>query len=279
MRYLWELYPDYRNDYSRGALTKALLSPLASYLRVWDYASAARVDAFMANSLNTKRRIRKTWRRRSHIVHPPVAVDTFEAGPAEGYSLMVSEMVAYKRLDYAIRLFSRTGRRLKVVGDGPEYSSLRRQAGATVEFCGRVTDSQLRDLYGRSDALIVPGEEDFGITMVESLASGKPVIALGRGGAVEIVGDSCGFLYPDGTEKGLEEALRRFDRESYSMDADALARRASRFSEAAFRRRFIRTLSRSLPREFPMESRMELLAEIDGASRGCFDLAPEHAGR
>ena len=107
---------------------------------------------------------------------------------------MVSEMVPYKRLDYAISLFARTGRRLKVVGGGPEFSRLKRLASASVEFCGRVSDEELRNLYAGCMAFIMPGEEDFGITMVEALASGKPVIALGHGGALEIVrmaADSC----------------------------------------------------------------------------------------
>ena len=279
MRYLWELYPDYRNDYSKGALFRAAFSPFASYLRTWDFAAAARVDAFVANSLNTRRRIRRTWRRRSRVVYPPVAVESFETGPSEGYSLMVSEMVAYKQLDYAIRLFSRTGRRLKVVGDGPEYGSLRRGAGRTVEFCGRATDAELRRLYAHSDALIVPGEEDFGITMVESLASGKPVIGLGRGGALEIVGDRYGFLYPEATEEGLEQALRRFERDPYALTADDLSRRASRYSETAFSRRFLETLSKSLPARFSMEQRIELTANIDDGCRDYFGLAPERAGK
>ena len=102
---------------------------------------------------------------------------------------MVSEMVPYKRLDYAIRLFAQTGRRLKIVGGGSDYSRLRKLASGPVEFCGRVTSQELRDLYAGCTAFVMPGEEDFGITMVEALASGKPVIALGQGGALEIVED------------------------------------------------------------------------------------------
>jgi len=116
-----------------------------------------------------------------------VPVEQFYYRKPGDYFLAVSELVSYKRLDYAVRLFSRSGIKLKIVGDGPEYKKLRKMAYGSVEFCGRVNDEELRALYAESRALIVPGEEDFGITMVESLASGKPVIALGRGGAVEIV--------------------------------------------------------------------------------------------
>src|SRR3569623_133871 len=183
---------------------------------LWVNATAARVDGCIANSVNVKRRIWRTYRLRSAVVHPPVAVDTFRYQTPEDYFLIVGEMVPYKRLDYAIRYFARSGRRLKVVGAGPEYKSLRKLAGPSVEFCGRVTETGLRDLYSRCRALVVPGEEDFGITMVEALASGKPVLAVARGGAVEIVGNGQGILYPESDEASLAEALHSFDRiESY----------------------------------------------------------------
>jgi glycosyltransferase involved in cell wall biosynthesis len=248
MRYLWELYPAYRHDFAGSAIGRAMMSPIASYLRTWDYASAARVDAFMANSRNVRKRIWKTYRRRARVVYPPVAVETFSHRPSEDYSLLVSEMVPYKQLDYAVRGFARNGRRLKIVGGGPQYSSLKKQAAPNIEFCGRVTGTQLRDLYSRSNALIVPGEEDFGITMVESLASGKPVIALARGGALEIVTRGCGVLYPEADEESLDRALCTFDRMQDSVNPRDLAVRASRFSEAAFEKRFVQVVDRFLAR-------------------------------
>jgi glycosyltransferase involved in cell wall biosynthesis len=152
--------------------------------------------------------------------------------------------VAYKRLDYAIRTFARLGRRLKIVGDGPQYRALRKLTAPNIEFCGRVSDKELRDLYSRSAALVIPGEEDFGITMVESLASGKPVVALGRGGAVEIVREKRGVLYADSTETGLSEALRTFDRIEPSFNPLYLRTAVSEFSEAAFDRNFSAALTR-----------------------------------
>ena len=244
MRYLWELYPAYFSDFGRGRFARALLAPFASYLRMWDYATAARVDDFVANSQNVKHRVWKTYRRKAKVVYPPVPVDTFFHSPSEDYFLIVSEMVAYKRLNYAIRLFARNGRKLKVVGDGPEYSALKRLAAPHIEFCGRVPERQLRDLYARSSALLVPGEEDFGMTMVESLASGKPVVALGAGGALEIVANGCGVLYAEPTETCLEDALRFFDRIRSLVNPEDLRRRAEEFSEAAFDRRFRAVLAR-----------------------------------
>ena len=242
MRYLWELYPAHRREFGGNVLRSAAFAPIASYMRLWDYSTAARVDGFMANSQNVKRRIWRTYRRRSNVVYPPVAVDTFRFQKPDDYFLMVGEMVPYKRLDYAIRLFAQTGRKLKVVGNGPEYKSLKRQGGASVEFCGRVPDTQLRDLYSRCRALVVPGEEDFGITIVEALASGKPVVALARGGAVEIVENGRGVLYPEPNEGALAEALRSFDRVESLMDPKALMRCASEYSEEAFQKRFMETL-------------------------------------
>jgi glycosyltransferase involved in cell wall biosynthesis len=121
MRYLWELYPAYLNDWTRSRWKRALMRPVARHLRLWDFASAARVDEFAANSENVRRRIWKTYRREAEVVHPPVAVETFVHHPAEDYFLTVSELVAYKQMDYAVRAFARSGRKLKVVGDGPEF--------------------------------------------------------------------------------------------------------------------------------------------------------------
>lgn len=245
MRYLWELYPAYLNEWTHSRVKRALMRRAAHRLRLWDYASAARVDQFVANSENVRRRVWKTYRREAAVVHPPVAVETFSYAAAEDYFLIVSELVAYKRLDYAIRLFSRTGRRLRIVGDGPEYRALKRLAGPAVEFCGRVPAEHLREMYSRSRALIVPGEEDFGITMVESLASGKPVIALGKGGACEIVPleNPCGgLLYSQAREEDLEQALIRFEAREQEFRPHPLEAWAGLFSEAHFREKMERIL-------------------------------------
>jgi len=128
MRYLWDLYPAYRNEWTSSRWKRAAMVPLTNYLRLWDYASAARVDRFVANSENVRRRVRKAYRRGADVAHPPVEVESFHHEPANDYFLIVSELVGYKRIDAAVREFSRSGRRLRIVGDGPEYRALR--AGA-----------------------------------------------------------------------------------------------------------------------------------------------------
>jgi glycosyltransferase involved in cell wall biosynthesis len=239
MRYLWELSAEYR-AHSRTALGQALFAISANYLRLWDYAAAARVDRFLANSRNVRQRIWKTWRRKAAVVYPPVDVETFRHAPSQDYYLIVSELVSYKRIDEAVRVFAQNGRKLKIAGGGPDFRTLKRSAAPNIEFCGRVPDPELRDLYAHSSALIVPGEEDFGITMVEALASGKPVIALARGGAFEIVQNGCGLLY----EESLESAIRKFERVEHLFDPALLTLRAAEFSQARFAARFLEALNR-----------------------------------
>lgn len=234
MRYLWDLYPAYRNEYTRSRFKRALMTPVANYLRLWDFASAARVDTFVANSRNVQTRILKTYRRESEVIYPPVDVDSFYAKTAEDYFLIVSELVPYKRVDYAVRAFSGSGRRLRVVGDGPEYRRLKSTAAKNVEFCGRVTDAELPELYAHCRAFVLPGEEDFGIATVEALASGKPVLALARGGALETVPQCGGILYAEPSESALNEALSKFEVSEPSVRAQELQAWAGQFSESNF---------------------------------------------
>lgn len=240
MRYLWDLYPAYLHEWTDSRLKRALMAPLANYLRMWDYASAARVDEFIANSLNVQRRVWKTYRRRAEVIYPPVAVESFYNAEPEDYFLVVSELVSYKRVGDAVRYFSKTGKRLKIAGDGPEYRALKKWAGPNVEFCGRVSDEDLRHLYARCRALLMPGEEDFGIVAVEALASGKPVIALGRGGvldSVPLVSPQAGFFYPEPGEKGLGMAIREFEKAERHLAAGQIRAYSFRFSEETFRQR------------------------------------------
>ncbi len=239
MRYLWDLYPAYLHEWTRSSLKRRVMAPLANYLRLWDAASATRVDQFIANSRNVQNRIWKTYRQLSEIVYPPVAVESFYTSPPEDYFLIVSELVAYKRIEDAVRCFAKTGRRLKIAGNGPEYKRLKRMSAGNVEFCGRVSDSQLRELYAHSRAIVLPGEEDFGIVPVEALASGKAVIALGKGGVLETVplSNPCGgVFYSEPGADSLEHAVEEFERKEKYLIPKELRSHAGRFSEEVFRR-------------------------------------------
>jgi glycosyltransferase involved in cell wall biosynthesis len=244
MRYLWDLYPDYLHEWTRSHIKRAVMAPLANYLRVWDFATAARVDEFVANSDNVRRRIFKTYRRDATVVHPPVALQNFRYEPAEDYYLIVSELVSYKRLDLAVRYFSRTGRKLRVAGDGPQARDLRRSAGASIEFCGRVPDDQLQELFARCRAFILPGEEDFGMTAVEATASGKAVIASGRGGVLESVPPEGAFFFDTPEDAAFAAAVERFEAAEPSIPRAALQAFAARFSEPEFDRKMRELLYR-----------------------------------
>ena len=237
MRYLWDQYPAYLHEWTRSRVKRAAMAPLANYLRLWDFASAARVDDFVANSENVRRRIWKTYRRESCVIHPPVPVETFRNEAPEDYYLIVSELVPYKRIDIAVRLFAKTGRKLRIAGDGPELKRLRGLASSNVEFCGRVSDEELRKLYARCRAFLMPGEEDFGITAVEAIASGKPVIAIDRGGVLEIVPPEGSFFYDSPDGESLDGAIRRFEAAEQDVPSVVLQAAAARFSEAEFDRK------------------------------------------
>jgi glycosyltransferase involved in cell wall biosynthesis len=256
MRYLWNLYHEYRA--TAGRLTRFVMPLFAHYLRQWDVASAARVDYFLANSMNTARRIRKFFGRESRVIYPPVDVNRFAPGsapaaapparpvPQDSYYLAVSEMVPYKRIDLAVDAINRLGRRLIVVGDGPELARWRRQAGKTVEFVGRIEDERLAQLYAGCRALIFPAEEDFGITPLEAQASGRPVIAYGKGGALETVigyhggdapgpGQSTGLFFEAQTAADLAGAVTQFESVEGRFDPCFIRRHAESFAAPRFR--------------------------------------------
>jgi glycosyltransferase involved in cell wall biosynthesis len=237
MRYLWDLYPAYLHEWSAGKGKKVLLSALSNYLRIWDTATAGRVDEFVANSANVQRRIWRAYRRESEVIYPPVDTARFSHANAEDYFLVVSALVEYKRISDAVTCFSRAGRKLKVVGEGPQYRALKNAAASNVEFCGRVTDDELATLYSRCRAVVMPGEEDFGIVPIEALASGKPVIALARGGVLETVPRSnpcAGILYPEEGPEALERAVAEFEQIENEFNPGALQRAALRFCKPKF---------------------------------------------
>ncbi|SLN53333.1 GDP-mannose-dependent alpha-(1-6)-phosphatidylinositol monomannoside mannosyltransferase [Roseivivax jejudonensis] len=247
MRYLWDQYHVYRGG--AGRLTRALMPRLAHDLRQWDVTSAARVDGFAANSSFVAERIRKYWRRDADIVHPPVAVDDFAPvarGELGDFYLWASELAPYKRPDLAVEAFRRLGKPLVVIG-GPDATvrELRRAAGPQTTFLGKVPFAELRARMARCRALIFPAEEDFGIVPVEIMASGRPVIAYGRGGALDTVVDGeTGLFFPEQSVEALIDAVERFERsELSSAGPDACVARARGFAEPAFRAGIARALA------------------------------------
>jgi glycosyltransferase involved in cell wall biosynthesis len=236
MRYVWSMYFDYARNANWAA--RIAISWLIHRLRLWDAQSASRVDFFVANSSNVSRQINKYYRRPSLVIHPPVDVDTFApSNKIESYYLCVGQLVRYKRFDLAIEACNSLAAPLVIIGEGEEYRKLRRLAGRTITFLGRLDAAALRHFYARCRALLFPGEEDFGIVPIEAMASGRPVIAFRRGGAVEtVIPRVTGILFDEQTQAALADAIREFEGMASSFEASRLVEQARRFSKENFKR-------------------------------------------
>ncbi|MGA7807109.1 glycosyltransferase [Bradyrhizobium sp.] len=234
MRYIWNMYHDYREG--AGRLTRLMMPPLAHYLRLWDVTSAARVDSFIANSTTVARRIHRYYGADSVVIHPPVDTHAFAAVAASELSdsyLMAGELVSYKRPDLAVRAFNDMKLKLVVIGGGEMLDELRRLAGPTVTVMGSQPFEILRQHYARCRALIFPGEEDFGMVPVEAMASGRPVVAFGRGGATETVADGVtGVFFAEQTVEAIVSAVKRLA--ALDIDPAKIAAHASRFGREPF---------------------------------------------
>jgi glycosyltransferase involved in cell wall biosynthesis len=246
MRYLWNMYHDYRSG--GGRLTRMATAVVAHYMRVWDQSSAARVDSFVANSVNVAARIHKYYRRDSRVIYPPVDVDAFEPrleGEDEGYYLLVGELVRYKRPDLAVQTFNKLGKRLVVIGGGDLLNELRATANPNIEIHGHQPFDVLRTYYAGARALIFPGEEDFGIVPVEAMASGRPVIAYARGGALETVEDGVtGVLFYQQKVDALAAAVEGL--EGMTFDRDEIVAHARGFSKDRFKNEMLEVIEDAL---------------------------------
>jgi glycosyltransferase involved in cell wall biosynthesis len=254
MRYGWDQFDHYFGPDRLGGAGSALARPVLAALARWDRSTAGRVDRYVAISRYVAGRIRRYYNRQAAVVYPPVDTAFFhpDGRQPEGYLLIVSALVPYKRIDVAIDAARLSKRLLRIVGHGPELDRLRARAeGAPVEFLGHQTNEAIRNLYRGADAVVLPGEEDFGIVPVEAQACGRPVIALGRGGAIETVRDGItGVLVAEATPEAFADAFlslptrwfdpdvarahaERFSRDRFARDMGALVDDTSRAPEGA----------------------------------------------
>jgi glycosyltransferase involved in cell wall biosynthesis len=253
MRYVWDQFDAYFGPARLGPVRSAAARHVARWLARWDQRTSTRVDRFVANSAHVAARIARYYNRPAEVVHAPVATDFFTPASAEatarqageGGFLVVSALVPYKRVDIAIRAAMSIGVPLKIVGTGPDEARLRAIAGPGIEFAGALSDDALRDAYRSARALVLPAEEDFGIAPVESMACGRPVIALGRGGARETVEHGVtGLLVDEPDADAFAAAMRQIS--SQTFDAGRLRARAERFSTARFEADFSRIVQDTL---------------------------------
>jgi glycosyltransferase involved in cell wall biosynthesis len=236
-RYYWSDYAQYRQSTGFGILSplvRLVMPQMIEKMRIWDFAAAQRVDAFVANSNYVKQRIAKYYRRDATVINPPIQADRFKAGDAErkGF-VVVSRLIPYKRIDLAVRACTEMNLPLSVIGDGSEMDRLKAMAGSTVKFLGRGDDEQVSQAYASAQAFIFTAEEDFGLTPLEAMAAGTPVIAYGKGGATEtVIEGKTGTFFSEQTVESLKSALRSFSPKDY--DTAAIRAHAAQYDEAVF---------------------------------------------
>ena len=251
MRYIWDHYPLYRTRL--GRISRWYFSILAHRLRIWDVSSAARVDAFVANSSFVAARIRKYYRREAAVVNPPVDLASFHLPEGElsrDHYLFVSELVPYKRVDLVFEAFRGTPHLLRVVGQGPEYRKLASNLPKNVELLGHVSLEELRRLYQSARALVFPAEEDFGIVPLEAMACGTPVIAYGRGGIIDSVLDGkTGLFFGAQTAEDIRAAVENFEANGVLYSPREIADHVGMFSANSFRRNMAKAITTARMRQ------------------------------
>ncbi|MBI4381000.1 MAG: glycosyltransferase [candidate division NC10 bacterium] len=286
MRYIWDLHDEYVAPARMGVLSRTLLRAEAPRLQRWDLASNSRVDYFIAVSGHAAARIRRHYGREADVIYPPVDIARFyPSKKVENYYLVVSGFAPYKRIDLAIEAFNRLGRPLWIVGGGQEDRRLRRQAGPGIRFLGRLPDPEIAELLARCKALVFPGEDEFGIVPIEAMASGRPVIAYGQGGALETVvpinSATCevrsakcevpsviprtsdlapptGVFFYEPTSDSLMNALRLFEEHEGVFQTERLREHSLQFDRAIFRARiesFIQGTSKEWRETHPLTER------------------------
>lgn len=235
MRYAWDLFHYYFGKGKISPFKRLIVTPIISYLRVWDVTSSSRVHSFATDSKYVAQRIKKYYGRDAHVIYAPVDTDYFVPGDGRGdYFLIVSALVPYKKIDLAIEVFSKREEKLYIVGTGPEFKKLKKKTSQNIKFLGSVSDGELLKLYQNSRAFLLPGIEDFGIAPLEAQACGIPVIAFGKGGALETVkNEKTGIFFYEQSVDSLNNAIDRF--QNMEFNKSEIRRWAENFSYKNFK--------------------------------------------
>lgn len=234
MRYAWDLYHDYKKR--SGKLTKLFMSMFMKSLREWDYTSSQRIDVLIANSNYVAKRINKFWNRECKVTYPPVDIDRLSPNgkEPEDFYVVFSRFVPYKRIDLAIEACKKLNRKLVVIGDGEQREYLKSLADDNITFTGRISDEEVKDYLQRCKAMIFSAEEDFGIVPLEAQACGRPVIAYGKGGALETVVDGVtGVFFGEQELSSVIRAIEKF--ETLNLNTEEIYNHAMKFGEERFR--------------------------------------------
>ena len=246
-RYVWDLYHEYMAG--AGAVKRFFMPGMIHKVRLWDFQAAQRVDHFVADSNFVGSRIKKFYRRDFTTIYPGAHINEYPiVDEPEDFYLVVSRFVHYKRVDIAVEACNMLGKKLVVIGSGgEEEQKLRAMAGLTIEFKGRVSDEEMEHYYSRAKGFLFPGIEDYGLTPIEAMSAGVPVLAYGKGGALETVADGkTGLYFHDQSAKGLAECIERFEREGVSYTRQQIHEYSLGFSEEVFRQKMGDFISKTL---------------------------------
>ncbi len=240
MRYAWDWSNEYMEENNIKGIKKLFYVPLMKYLREWDQIAADRPTAYIANSKNVQKRISKYYRTSSDVIYPPIDTDRFRAtGKSEDYFLIVSTLTPYKKIDLAVYMFNKIGRRLVVIGDGPQREYLENIAGDNIDFLGYKDDDTVKEYMENCRAFIFPGEEDAGMTPIEAMACGKPVLAFGKGGCTEsVVSGKTGEFFFEDTVESMEDGLARLMYNEQYYRPHTIRRHSKNFSREIFEKKF-----------------------------------------
>lgn len=235
MRFAWDWTHEYIKEQRIGLTKKIATAHILKQIRMWDQTAVSRVDTAIANSQNVRRRLLKYYRQNSKIIYPPVDISRFKISTnSENFFLIISTLTPYKRIDLAIQLFNKIRRRLVIIGDGPQRKYLENLSGDTIDFLGFKDDATVAEYLKNCRALIFPGEEDFGITPIEAMACGKPVLAYGAGGVKEsVISGVTGEFFNEPTVNSMEEGLAKLIKHSVYNPA-VCRRQAQKFSKEIF---------------------------------------------
>ncbi len=247
MRYIWDLYYEYKEK--SNFLVKIFMMAFSKKLRIWDITSSRRIDVLIANSNYIKKRIKKCWGLDAEVINPPVETEKYfpNQKEAEDFYVVFSRFVAYKRIDLAIEACKELGKKLVVIGDGEEREKLKKLADndKNIIFTGRISDEEVRDYLQRCKAMIFSAEEDFGIIPVEVQACGRPVIAYGKGGALEtVVSGKTGVFFYEQNKESVVKAIKEF--EQMKFNTEDILENSKKFSKEIFKEKILKIVEEKL---------------------------------